>query len=200
MKRLKYALAALLVGAGYAPLGHATVFSVDRTIGTGTVVGTITTDGTLGVLGTADVTTWDLTLSAGAASFTLLGPLSGNNSALTVVGSDLSATATQLVFDFSSYGLALFQNPGIGSSQNWYCIEGPSSNCTPFGTSSTGTESVQVGLYPNSTYGVAHYDSSQVIGTTGVPEPSTWALIVAGFAGIGLVARARSKKIVAAAA
>ena len=36
--------------------------------------------------------------------------------------------------------------------------------------------------------------------TGGVPEPSTWAMIIAGFAGLGFAARARSKKAVAAVA
>jgi hypothetical protein len=36
--------------------------------------------------------------------------------------------------------------------------------------------------------------------SSGVPEPSTWAMIVAGFAGLGLVARTRSRKAVAAVA
>jgi hypothetical protein len=196
-----FGLTVLFVGAGLALPGHATVFSIDRTIGSGTVIGTITTDGTLGVLDAANITTWDLALNAGFSSFTLLGPLSGANSELFVTGSGLSATATELVFDFSGDGAALFQFPFLGSNENWYCLEGPSYACTPFHDNGIGTESVQVDGYGNgnNTFGVAHYDASEVIGAAGVaPELPTWALIVAGFAGVGLVARARGRRAAAA--
>ena len=57
------ALVALFISVAFASVGHATVFSVDRTLSGGsggTVVGTITTDGTIGVLSDADVTDWNL--------------------------------------------------------------------------------------------------------------------------------------------
>jgi hypothetical protein len=34
----------------------------------------------------------------------------------------------------------------------------------------------------------------------GIPEPSTWAMLLAGFAGLGLAAFARARKTVAKAA
>jgi hypothetical protein len=182
MKRWGFVLVALLAGTGYAQLGHATVFSVDRVIGSGSVVGTVTTDGTLGVLSAGDLTDWDLMLSAGGSGFTLLGPLSGSNSQIDVTGSDLTATATELLFDFSGVGFALFQNPSIGSGTNWWCVEGPSSGCTPYGNSSSGTETVTVASTE-----LTNYDSIQVIGSAAgaVPEGSTWAMMLLGFAGLG---------------
>jgi hypothetical protein len=36
---------------------------------------------------------------------------------------------------------------------------------------------------------------NQIIATAGVPEPSTWALMLAGFAGVGLAGYRRSRKV-----
>ena len=131
-------LIALTAGA------EAAVFNLNRTIGGGSVVGTVTTDGTLGVLAQGNITDWSLALNDGSNTFTLLGPSSGNNSRLVVVGTALSATATQLMFDFAAPGLAIFQNPNVGSGINWYCVEGPASGCTVFGNNNGASETVTV--------------------------------------------------------
>jgi len=172
------------------------VFTVNRTAGAGTVTGTITTDGLLGVLATSDVTDWNLLLTVGASNFTLQGPLSGNNSALLVSGSSLSATATDLLFNFSALGFALFQSPIIGSGQNWWCVEGPSSGCTPYGQQGF-NESIQIGSYPDGPHAAVAREGSQVIGTTTttqVPEPLTLSLFSAGIVGVATLRRRKAAK------
>lgn len=49
----------------------ATVFNINRAIGTGSVTGTVTTDGTPGSVLAANVTGWNLTLSEGGDSIAL---------------------------------------------------------------------------------------------------------------------------------
>jgi len=89
--------------------GNANVPSYTQT---GTIVGTIKTDGKIGVLAASDILDWKLTLSDAGKTVTLTGPLSGNNSAVNFSGSDLSATATQLLFNFKGAdgGLLGIQN------------------------------------------------------------------------------------------
>jgi hypothetical protein len=92
--------------------------------GAGSVVGTITTDGALGVLGAADITNWNLALTGVGATYNL----TGGSSIAYVNGSDLTATANNLFFNFDGAdgGLLLFQ-VSLFSGFHYYC-DGMSGN------------------------------------------------------------------------
>jgi hypothetical protein len=82
------------------------------------VTGTITTDGTIGVLSTLNVTDFNLLLAVGSTTYDLTGPLSGDNAYSYVHGSDFTSTPTGLFFNFwladvSSAALPLFAT-GLG--------------------------------------------------------------------------------------
>ena len=85
------------------------VYSVDRTIGAGTVTGTIETNGNLGVLADSDILNVNLTVSAPN--------LPGSPESLPwftgISGNAVSATDTQLLFDFSASG------------DNYFAVQGP---------------------------------------------------------------------------
>jgi len=125
----------------------ALTYTVNSQIGSGSVTGTVVTDGTFGVMGGANITDWNLLLNDGTSSFSLLGPLSGANSALLVLGNAFTATATDLLFDFTNQGFSgvLFQNPFIGSAQNWYALEAAFGQ---IGTGTPSTENLRVGSNP----------------------------------------------------
>jgi len=98
------AFAVLSLTLGVASLANATniTYTVDQTIGAGSLTGDIVTDGTIGTLVQSDVIDWNLLLNDGTNTFDLTGPLSGGNSLFSDnAPGDLSATATQLTFDFS---------------------------------------------------------------------------------------------------
>jgi hypothetical protein len=109
--------------------GNANVPSYTQT---GTIVGTIKTDGKIGVLAASDILDWKLTLSDAGKSITLTGPLSGNNSAVNFLGSDLSATATQLLFNFKGAdgGLLGIQNKKLlFSGEQYVCYATNQGDC-----------------------------------------------------------------------
>jgi hypothetical protein len=86
--------------------------NIDVGYGTGAVRGTITTDGTIGVLTAGNIVTFDLTVQFGSYSFEFLGNV--NAGRVFDNPSGLSATADELFFDFSSNGYAAF-SAGAGT-------------------------------------------------------------------------------------
>ena len=74
--RAKYLLASILVVSSLATqIAHATVYNlVNQGIDPATATGTITTDGTIGVLSQSNITGLDILVSDGTNSFTLTLP------------------------------------------------------------------------------------------------------------------------------
>jgi PEP-CTERM motif len=181
--KLLVSLIALSAGAA-----EATTYIGNRTIGTGSASLSITTDGTIGVLSTANITGWTIGLNEPGFSFTLQGPTSGSNSQVLVSGSALTATSTDILFDFSAgSGFALFQNPNIGSGQHFYCTQ--INACFDFAGPGEGVEaSTDFSFTRNSLSGNVVLAS---VSGPAVPEPASWALLIVGFAAVGASMRAR---------
>lgn len=171
--------ALLCAGAAIACAAPIT-YTFNNAVGAGSVSGTVQTDGTLGILAPANIVDWNLVLNDGSNTFTLLGPLSGNNSQSGINGGaadGLTATATQLLFDFNSTTLVVFQNPFLGSGMNFLCIEAVG-QCSASGL--PGEALALTGPVQRTAFG----GGIQVIATVNngaVPEPATAVLIGAGF-------------------
>jgi hypothetical protein len=167
--------AALGAVIGVGPAQAADIsYTVDQSIGGGSVTGDITTDGKLGVLSTPDILGWDLTLNGLGASATLT---SGGGSTFVLVGGDLTATPTQLLFDFSGSdgGYLLFQeNPGLFSGNKYYCINTTNPTCAP-------GASVVPGAFSDASAQYQAMSGLQIIGTAGqlVPVSGVAASVIA---------------------
>jgi len=184
----------LFLSAGLCS-ASAIIYDVDQTVGVGEVTGFVETDGTIGVLGASNILNWNLLLNDGTNTIDLLGPLSGSNSALGVAGSDLSATATQLLFNFSGSdnGWVLFQAPVLSTGSNFWCsgimpngIGGKTTGCSdePAG------ETLNVKPEPNE---FTSLSGTQVIASTTIPEPGSLALFGSGLLLTGVLRRKLSR-------
>jgi hypothetical protein len=174
LSSLSLALAALALTATTA-YASTISYSVSRTVGAGMVTGTIVTDGALGVLSQVDIVNWNLVINDGSNSFSLLGPTSGNNSQVLFLGTELTATATGLFFNYSGTSVVLFQSPTVGSGIDFWCLEN--------GGCSGNANADAIRLTGGSVVGV-HTGNQQIASAaaTPVPEPATWTLIATGLA------------------
>lgn len=156
-------------------------YDVNRTVGPGSVMGTIETDGTTtGSLAAVNILDWNLHLDNGLGdTYDLTGPASGNNSVVYVSGADVTATTTDLFFNFSGGdgGSFLFQT-GLFSGNTYYC-DGASSNFACLQGESVVPTSI-FGSYQNVALS-GNVIIGTVPGTNSVPEPETYGLTLAGF-------------------
>jgi hypothetical protein len=189
-------------GALAAPIAYSINYTITSANPTGnplqsdTVNGSITTDGTIGVIATPNILSYTLDLidNLNAANNFSLTP--ANSSIVLNTGSALSGSATTLSFDFSGTGEFLIQanSPGPFSGSHYFCF-------------STGVFACLAGvtIAPQNVFvdGVVATGFSAPIGVqplgppvnptpvSSVPEPATIALLGLGLAGLGMVRRRR---------
>ena len=185
--KLLAATAALTVLASASSASAAT-YLISRTIGTGSVNGTITTNA-IGVLSNANITAFNLTLNDGTGSIVI----NQSNAAVAISGTAFTATATGLFFDFGASGnqYALFQNPSIGSGKNDFCLQ--TAGCFDF---SGAGENVDVSsTFPGQVNRLRGNVQIGAVQSGAVPEPATWAMMIGGFGAIGGAMRYRRRKV-----
>ena len=183
------ALVPALVTAGTARADI--VYIVNQTIGDGSVRGTLTTDGMLGLLSVGDFEAWHLILTGkGGATVTLD---NGDPTAMIYLsGSDVNATATEITFNFSGTdgGRLLFQD-GPENGQTYWCNAASAPDCDQ-------GKSVTPQTIADPSFQNVPESGVQVIAGV-VPEPSTWAMMLLGFAGLGFAGYRASRKTTAVA-
>jgi hypothetical protein len=183
MKNALGVLLFLILAVSVSKADDAT-YAINLAFGSGTAIGTVTTDGTDGVLNTSDIVSWNLTLTDHGANSTILTP--SNSTVSSDLGNgagangDLTASPTSLLFN---YGVGDNGSWSFGGATGQFCITSYT-NC--FGPADTfGTWSI------NGDYEWTYASASgiQTIGSE-VPEPGTLGLLGAGLISIiGIVRR-----------
>lgn len=183
MKNLITALSGVLTLTVAVPASGA-VYTFSTSIGTGSASGSITTDGTIGILSGANIRAFNILINNGTGTFTV----TNANGQVQTGGDALTATSTGLFFNYNFGGgdYALFQNPHTGSGFNYFCLQ--TSGCYSPATPGMG---VRVsGARLNS----ALTGNLQFATAAAVPEPASWALMMLGFGIIGFALRRRQGK------
>jgi hypothetical protein len=198
-----FTMLSLVLGAASLCSAATITYNVAQTVGAGSVTGFIETDGTLGVIpltcGGVEgfcgivqshiILDFNLLFDDGVTTF----DDNFSNSGFVVEGVALSATATQLLFNFDQPGLVevAFRNLGIAPL---LCINGSIDCGTGFDARDEFLSLTQDSISTAGHDGVTSLSGTQVIADIGTPtstpaasapEPSTLGLLVAGIALLG---------------
>jgi hypothetical protein len=150
--------------------------------------GTITTNGTIGVLNASDIIDWNITLQypgpAGVGNaFTLT---SSNSFVASEFTTDLTADTAGLHWNFFANDQQIFDIQVLSIP--------PSCNCSLVLATDYNSSNGHVMRAFGLNYALSAVPSSDLIGTS-VPEPSTWAMMLLGFAGLGFAFRQSRHKV-----
>jgi hypothetical protein len=195
MKKLGLAiLPALLLGLSTS--ASADLFNVNLGSPTVGLVGQLTTDGTQGVLHQSDITAWTLLMTQNSLSF----QLTEANSSIYVVGSALTATPSGVFWDFNApatnYMQIVFANGPLPVNLAMACFNDGAGTC---GANPSSLDII-VDNFVDAVWSSLPQNGNTEIGVIAtVPEPSTWAMMILGFAGIGAMTYRRRKSAMLAA-
>lgn len=177
----------------------------------GSVGGIFVTDGTLGPLSALNILDYQLLIGVSTASSDISSPsLGGIGVVLTIFGDALFATPSGIYFNFANPGPSYLKltrdaTPN-GQAVTTFCLNAGGANCGA-GDFEILTSIVMPG-YPGTfggsrseiwnTYGIVSDAGILQLAApvSAVPEPSTWAMMLIGFAGIGFLAYRRQKFVV----
>jgi hypothetical protein len=150
-----------------------------------TATGSITTDGNFGALLTSDILDWNITFT-GVGSPVTLNP---TNSSIPSGLFGLTATATTLSINFDDFNsffefitppcfpCAVVEWRGLGNGGTFVEAANQSSDLSLFSSEPVNPQTGE----------------QAIANVASVPEPSTWAMMILGFAGLGFTTYRRRK-------
>jgi hypothetical protein len=175
MMSLLTATASIVIAAP----ASAAVYFVNQSIGSISVIGSVTTNDNIGSLQTGDITDFSLKLTSAANTVTL----NSANAFFVTGGEGLVASSEALTFNFSNSANSFFYF--FDGVANFVCgASGEQGGCT--GVNNTLEATVDPTFVSIPKFG------SYTFATAGaVPETATWGMMIAGFGMMGAAMRSR---------
>jgi hypothetical protein len=165
-------------------------YNIDIGDGTNSINGTITTDGTIGTLDTfvnqvqlKNIVSWNLQIKIGSVSGQDTNSIQIDPTGTGGTETGAFTSSTQFFVDFRGFG-----------NESHFELSGPGAS---FFSSSSGNPAFPqangIKLTVGSTTGFIELPigTLDAIGVAAVPEPSTWAMMILGFVGLGFMAYRR---------
>jgi PEP-CTERM motif len=210
----KVATTAAFLAFSMSPVNAAPIiYTTNILLGTsGSLTGTFTTDGTIGGLTASNFTAWNIVITGtdtlGHSVSEQLTNLNssafgGSSYGAGIVGSvtGLAATPSQLTFDFSNPApsFLLFQKV-FGSGTSFFCTATPNTDLCHEGFGLVPTNTDADGTFAgigSTSIGQQLPSGVTVLAATAgpVPEPASWAMMVAGFGLTGAALRRRVRVV-----
>jgi hypothetical protein len=163
---------------------NATTYEINLTSGSNSVAGYIVTNSSIGPLNELNIIDWNLTETVGFVSTNL----SLGTSSLHLAGDNLTATDFGLFYDTKTNG-----------DPDFYFIrsDDTGNNVIQFGP----VHDVALRIFGNNvgTIDISISEPLEIGVASAVPEPSTWAMMILGFAGLGFMAYRRRQTAALAA-
>jgi hypothetical protein len=143
--------------------------------------------------GNYDITDITGTITQNGTSFAITGLISPPNDPGNYFGFDnvILANAGDAPYSLDSGGIG-FYAAGVS---NFYGGSEPTTSFNIWGNGGTSGTLSTTASYDVNTFFNGTYSISTVSGVSAVPEPSTWAMMILGFAGVGFMAYRRKDKM-----
>jgi hypothetical protein len=175
----------IICGLMFSYSAHAAIiYNVDIVSGSNSAIGTITTNGAVGTLVPGDVLSWNITIrnSFGTASL-----LTGER--VDAFGPDITATSSGIFFNFSdAVNTSYFLFQVFGSPGAFLCFNNAGGAC------SSNPGDIAINLNGDGSTVIPETGVVEIASVSAIPEPSTWAMMMLGFCGLGFMAYRRKNQ------
>jgi hypothetical protein len=173
-----------------------TIYNINRTIGSGSVLGFLETDGTFGTLSSANLLNWRLTLSSPSLdpdSPQIIEKSNLNIFSPAIYGGGVTASATDLYFNFGATdgsSIKLYSLNEAGTAENFWCLQS-AFNCLG---GDVAYEAIGFGKEANTAELQYHTGNQSFASVAAVPEPEIYAMMGIGLGLMGWVGRRKRLK------